>query len=210
VSSKLTVSSRRWLARQARDPYVARSRHAGYRSRAAYKLAEIDDRFKLLRPGRRVLDLGAAPGGWAQVAAERTQSTSERPRVFAVDLQEMENVTGVRLAQLDLQADDAIDRLLALTSGPVDIVLSDMAPAMSGHREIDQLRSVGLAEAALEVAGAMLKPGGDFVVKLRQGVGEVDFVGELKKRFMQVRRVKPPASRSESAEFFAVATGFKG
>ena len=210
MPSKLTKSSRHWLERQARDPYVARARGEGYRGRAAYKLIELDDRFKLLRAGLRVLDLGAAPGGWTQVAVARTQSTATRPSVFAVDILPMDAIAGAVVETLDIQAASAIDRLTAMCGGKVDLVLSDMAPAMSGHREVDQLRSVALAEIALDIAGALLKRGGNFVAKLRQGAGEVEFVAALKSRFAAIKRAKPPSSRGESAEFFILATGFKG
>jgi 23S rRNA (uridine2552-2'-O)-methyltransferase len=205
--SKRSLSSTRWLARQARDPYVARARSGGYRSRAAFKLMEIDDRFKLLRQGARVLDLGAAPGGWTQVAVARTGSLGGDPRVLALDIAVMQAIAGARIEQVDLLAEDAAARIAEMI-GPMDVVLSDMAPAMSGHRETDHLRAMNLVETALSLAIAVLKPGGAFVAKVLQGGGERALIDAAKRHFAQVRRVKPPASRDESAEFYLVATGF--
>jgi 23S rRNA (uridine2552-2'-O)-methyltransferase len=201
------LSSTRWLSRQLNDPYVAEARRLGYRGRAAFKLIEIDDRFHLLKPGARVLDLGAAPGGWSQVAAARV--APPRGRVLAVDLAAMAPLAGVEILTLDLLAQDADRRIRAALGGPVDVVLSDMAPAASGHRETDHLRSMALAEAALALAVDVLKPGGALLVKVLQGGGEAALIEAARRRFATVRRVKPKASRSESVEFYLLATGFR-
>jgi 23S rRNA (uridine2552-2'-O)-methyltransferase len=203
------AASTRWLERQHSDPYVAEAKRRGYRSRAAFKLSEIDERFHLLEPGSIVVDLGAAPGGWTQVAAERVHRGGRAGRVIAVDLLEMQPVAGADLVHGDFLADDMPRRLRALARGPVDVVLSDMAPATSGHRETDHLRSVALAEAALDFARAVLRPGGAFVCKLFQGGGEREFFASVAASFAAVRRFKPKASRAESAELFIVATGFR-
>jgi 23S rRNA (uridine2552-2'-O)-methyltransferase len=206
-----TASSRRWLERQLSDPYVAAARRAGYRSRAAYKLEEIDDRFHLLKPGGRVVDLGAAPGGWAQVAARRVKSAEGRGQVVAIDLLPMEPVTGVEAIQLDFMDAAAPGRLKAmLRDGRADVVLSDMAAQGTGHARTDHLRIVGLAEAAAEFACEVLEPGGAFVCKVFHGGSERSLLQRLKRAFATVKHVKPPASRAESAEMYVVATGFRG
>jgi len=209
-----TQSSRAWLERQLNDPYVAAARREGYRSRAAYKLAEIDARFHILKPGRRVVDLGAAPGGWAQVAAEAVRSAdggAPGGQVVAIDLLPVEPIPGVALVQLDFMDPAAPDRLKALLrGGRADVVLSDMAAQGTGHTRTDHLRIVGLAEAAAEFACEVLEPGGAFVCKVFQGGSERALLEQLKRAFAAVKHVKPPASRAESAEMYVVATGFRG
>ncbi len=200
-----SVSSRRWLERQLNDPYVAEAKSLGYRSRAAFKLAEIDDRVRLLRPGLRVVDLGAAPGGWAQIAAERVKPGKGAARVIGIDLLEIVAIPGVELLVGDFLDDAVLARLLATVGGEVDVVLSDMAAAASGQPDIDHLRILNLAEAALEFARQTLVPGGSFVTKMLQGHGERDYMSALRETFTTVTRVKPPASRTGSAEFFLVA-----
>jgi 23S rRNA (uridine2552-2'-O)-methyltransferase len=206
-----TASSRRWLERQLNDPYVAAARREGYRSRAAYKLEEINARFHLLKPGRRVVDLGAAPGGWSQVAARRVKSAEGRGQVVAIDLLPMEPITGVEIVQLDFMDPAAPDRLKAmLRDGRADVILSDMAAQGTGHARTDHLRIVGLAEAAAEFACEVLEEGGAFVSKVFQGGSERLLLERLKRAFAMVKHVKPPASRAESAEMYVVATGFRG
>ncbi|HEY7552931.1 MAG TPA: RlmE family RNA methyltransferase [Hyphomicrobiaceae bacterium] len=204
-------SSRHWLERQLNDPYVAAARRDGYRSRAAYKLAELDARFRILKPGRRVVDLGAAPGGWAQVAAAAVRSTDGQGQVVAIDLLAMEAVAGVESIELDFMDPAAPGRLKAmLRDSRADVVLSDMAAQGTGHARTDHLRIVGLAEAAAEFACEVLEPGGAFVCKVFQGGSERALLDRLKRAFAAVRHVKPPASRAESAEMYVVATGFRG
>ena len=199
-------SSTRWLQRQLNDPYVAAAAKQGYRSRAAWKLVEIDDRFGLLGRGAWVLDLGAAPGGWTQVAVER----APRGRVVALDRAEMEPVAGAEVRTVDLDDGAAADALVAELAGLIDLVLSDMAISATGHRGTDQVRNRRLAELAFDVARRVLKPGGGFAVKAFHGGGDADFVAELKRGFREVRSVKPSASRPESAELYLVARGFRG
>ncbi len=204
-----SASSRRWLTRQLNDPYVAKARASGYRSRAAFKLLEIDRDLKLLRPVQAVVDLVAAPGGWAQGAAYRVRSRAGGGRVIAIDLQPVMAIAGVQILTGDFLADAVHEELAALAGERVDVVLSDMAPAASGQPDIDHLRILNLAEAALECSRACLTPGGCFVTKMLPGSGERDFIATLRRHFAQVVRVKPPSSRSDSAEFFLVARGFK-
>jgi 23S rRNA (uridine2552-2'-O)-methyltransferase len=204
-------SSRQWLERQLNDPYVSAARREGYRSRAAYKLAEIDARFHVLAPGRRVVDLGAAPGGWAQVAAQAVRSAEGRGQVVAIDLLPVEPIPGVEFIQLDFMDPAAPDRLKAmLRDGRADVVLSDMAPQGTGHARTDHLRIVGLAEAAAQFACEVLERGGAFVCKVFQGGSERALLELLKRAFASVRHVKPPASRAESAEMYVVALDFRG
>jgi 23S rRNA (uridine2552-2'-O)-methyltransferase len=204
-------SSRHWLERQLNDPYVAAARREGYRSRAAYKLAEIDARFHILRPGRRVVDLGAAPGGWAQVAAAAVRSADGQGQVVAIDLLPVDPIPGVASLELDFMDPAAPGRLKAmLRDGRADVVLSDMAAQGTGHARTDHLRIVGLAEAAAEFACEVLEPGGAFVCKVFQGGSERALLDRLKRAFTAVKHVKPPASRAESAEMYVVATGFRG
>ena len=205
-----TLSSRRWLERQLNDPFVAEAKRLGYRSRAAFKLVGIDERARLLKPGMTVLDLGSAPGGWLQVAVERVGARDGKGRVVGIDLQAIDAVPGATILQGDVFAEDAQARLVAALGGPADLVLSDMAPPASGQPDIDHLRIVALAEAALDLAGRVLKPGGAFVIKLLPGSDERAYLDALRRRFASVRRLKPPASRADSAEFFLVGTGFRG
>lgn len=201
------LASQRWLTRQLNDPYVHEARKQGYRSRAAFKLVQLDQRFRLLKPGLRVLDLGAAPGGWAQVAAHRVGSAGA---VVAVDILAMAPIPGVTILELDFLGPEAEETVLAALGGPVDLVLSDMAPPATGHKHTDHLRIMALCEAAADFATRVLAPGGAFVCKVWQGGTESSLLGGLKRRFAQVRHAKPEASRKESAETYLVATGFKG
>jgi 23S rRNA (uridine2552-2'-O)-methyltransferase len=199
--------SQRWLERQLNDPYVQEARARGFRSRAAFKLEELDARFRLLKPGGRVVDLGAAPGGWTQVAVAKV---GERGRVVALDLLPMDPVPGATLLQGDFQ-DEAAERAVeAALGGQADLVLSDMAPNTTGHGATDHLRIMALAELALDFALRVLAPGGAFVAKVFQGGSEKAFLETLKARFAGVRHAKPPASRKDSAELYVVATGFRG
>ena len=205
------LSSTRWLERQLNDPFVAEARRLGYRSRAAFKLIDLDDRFHFLKAGAAVLDLGAAPGSWSQVAAVRVRAG--RPgggRVVAADVSEMEALPGVEVLCLDVLAPGAPARLSDALGGVAEVVLSDMAAPATGHRQTDHLRIVALAEAAFELALAVLGPGGDFVAKVYQGGAERALLEGLRKRFEKVRHVKPEASRAESAEVYVVATGLRG
>ena len=200
-----STSSQRWLARQLNDPYVAEAKRQGRRSRAAFKLSDLADRFKLLKKGARVLDLGAAPGGWTQVAVERVGEG----RVLAVDVLEMAPVAGAEILTLDFLDSAAPDRIRAALGGPVDVVLSDMAAPTTGHAATDHIRTVALAEAALAFALEVLAPGGAFVCKVFQGGAEKQTLAMLKQRFAQVRHAKPPSSRKESPETYLVAQGFR-
>jgi len=200
-----TPSSQAWLERQVNDPFAARARAHGYRSRAAYKLTEIDDRFHLLKPGMRVVDLGLAPGGWTQVAIERGVTT-----IAGVDLLPVDPLPPAHILEMDFNDPACGPRLIELLGGPPDVVLSDMAPNTVGHRRTDHLRIVGLIEAAADFAVAVLKPGGAFVAKAFQGGETAELIGGLKQRFAEVRNVKPKASRADSSEVYLVATGFKG
>jgi 23S rRNA (uridine2552-2'-O)-methyltransferase len=202
-----SAQSQRWLERQLNDPYVQAAKAAGWRSRAAFKLTELDAKFRLLKPGGRVVDLGAAPGGWTQVAAK---AVGDRGRVVALDLLPMDPVPGATILEGDFQ-DPAAERAVeAALGGRADLVLSDMAPNTTGHAATDHLRIMALAELALDFALRVLAPGGAFVAKVFQGGSEKAFLGTLKQRFAQVRHAKPPASRKDSAELYVVATGFKG
>ncbi|MFB3054495.1 MAG: RlmE family RNA methyltransferase [Alphaproteobacteria bacterium] len=205
------LSSIRWLTRQLRDPYVAAARRRGYRSRAAFKLVELDDRFRFLKPGGLVVDLGAAPGGWSQVAAERVKAGSPGGgAVVAVDCEEMDAIAGVGLVNLDFLSDDAPARIGAALDGPADVVLSDMAAPATGHAATDHLRVMALLDAAYAFAREVLKPGGVFVGKVLRGGTEKDLLDSLKRDFRTVRHVKPPASRKDSAEIFVIAMGYRG
>ncbi len=201
------LSSKFWLERQLNDPYVAEAKRLGYRSRAAFKLAEIDDKYRFLKPGGRVVDLGAAPGGWVQVALERIGG---KGRVVGIDLQEIEPIAGADLLVGDFLDEDAPARLKALLNGPADVVLSDMAAASTGHPQTDHLRIIALAEAALDFALEILAPGGAFVAKVLQGGSERTLLETMRRNFAKVAHVKPPASRKDSAELYVVATGFRG
>jgi len=202
-----TPSSRAWLGRQISDPYVARAQREGFRSRAAYKLAEIDDKYRLLRPGARVADLGAAPGGWSEVAARRV---APKGRVVAIDILDMKPIPGVAFVKLDFLDARAPGELKAMLGGKADIVLSDMAANATGHRQTDHLRIMALAEAAARFAREVLEEGGNFLCKVLQGGTEAALLGELKRDFKSVKHVKPPASRSDSAELYLLARGFRG
>jgi 23S rRNA (uridine2552-2'-O)-methyltransferase len=208
--SGLKESSRRWLERHMNDPYVQRSKAEGFRSRAAYKLIEIDDRHKLLKPGQRVIDLGAAPGGWCQVAATRTRSTDERPLVVGIDYLEMDPIPAVVLLKMDFLEDEAPARLVEALGGDPDVVLSDMAAPTTGHRRTDHLRTMHLCEVAADFAISVLKPGGHFLAKTFQGGTEAELLTRLKQHFRSVSHVKPPASRDESVELYLLARDFKG
>jgi 23S rRNA (uridine2552-2'-O)-methyltransferase len=209
-SKQRTVSSRQWLTRQLNDPYVRRAKSEGYRSRAAYKLVEIDDKAKFLKRGARVVDLGAAPGGWSQVAAERVGTKGGKGKVVAIDLLDIEAIPGVTFMQLDFLDEDAPEKLKEMLGGPADIVLSDMAGNTTGHRQTDHLKIVALVETAAEFAREILSPGGTFLAKVIQGGTEHTLLAELKKNFASVKHVKPPASRSDSAELYVLAQGFRG
>lgn len=206
----LKNSSRRWLERHLNDPYVHRSKADGYRSRAAYKLIEIDDRYKLLKPGQRVLDLGAAPGGWLQVAAARVKSPEDAPTVVGIDYLEMDSVPGATILMKDFLDDDAPEQLMEALDGAPDLVLSDMAAPTTGHRRTDHIRTMHLCEVAAEFAISVLKPGGHFLAKTFQGGTENSLLDLLKRNFRTVHHVKPPASREESVELYILAKGFKG
>ncbi|KAB0676435.1 RlmE family RNA methyltransferase [Aureimonas leprariae] len=208
---KLKASSRAWLERQLNDPYVRRAKADGYRSRAAYKLIEIDDRYELLKAGMRIVDLGAAPGGWTQVAVERCGDASGREiRVVGIDYLEMDPVPGATILQLDLLDDAAPTRLIQELGGAPDIVLSDMAAPTTGHRRTDHLRTMHLCEVAADFAVSVLKPGGHFLAKTFQGGTENELLANLKRHFTSVHHVKPPASREDSVELYLLAKSFKG
>jgi 23S rRNA (uridine2552-2'-O)-methyltransferase len=201
------LSSRAWLERQLSDPYVARAKRDGLRSRAAYKLTEIDDKYKVFKSGSRVVDLGAAPGGWSEIAAKRIGA---KGRIIALDILDMTPITGVEFLHLDFLDNAAPDRLKELLGGPADVVLSDMAANTTGHRQTDHLRIMALAEAAAQFAREVLAPGGVFLCKVLQGGTEANLLGELKRDFESVKHVKPPASRTDSAELYLLARGFRG
>jgi 23S rRNA (uridine2552-2'-O)-methyltransferase len=205
-----SLSSKRWLERQLNDPYVARARREGLRARAAYKLIEIDDKHRLLKSGARVVDLGAAPGGWSQVAAKRVGLAQGRGRVVAIDLLEMAPIAGVDFVRRDFLDARAPDEIKALLGGPADVVVSDMAANATGHRKTDHLRIVALAEAAAEFAREVLAPDGAFLCKVLQGGTEGTLLAALKRDFAAVKHVKPAASRADSAELYLLATGFRG
>lgn len=211
TARKRSVSSARWLDRQLNDPYVKAAKAEGMRSRAAYKLTEIDDKYRLLKPGMRVVDLGAAPGGWSQIAAERVRSLSWEGQVIGIDYLDVEPLPGVTLLKLDFMDEGAETELKSLLrDGGADLVFSDMAAPTVGHSRTDHLRIMALAEAAALFAVDVLAPGGAFLCKVFQGGTERDLLELLKKNFAVVRHVKPPASRSDSAELYVLATGFKG
>jgi 23S rRNA (uridine2552-2'-O)-methyltransferase len=204
-----TVSSKRWLERQLNDPYVARAKRDGLRSRAAFKLMEIDDKHHFLKPGARVIDLGAAPGGWSQVAAKRVGAPDRRGHVLAIDVLDMDAVPGVDFVKLDFLDARAPAALKDALGAGADVVLSDMAANATGHRQTDHIRIMALVEAAAAFAREVLKPGGTFVAKVLQGGTEAALLAELKRDFAGVRHVKPAASRADSAELYLVATGFR-
>jgi 23S rRNA (uridine2552-2'-O)-methyltransferase len=205
-----SASSRRWLERQLNDPYVARAKREGLRSRAAFKLSEIDDKAGFLKPGRIVVDLGAAPGGWSQVAARRVGATEGRGRVVGIDILEIEPVPGASFLHLDFLDSVAPERLRAMIGGPADVVLSDMAANATGHKRTDHLRTMALVEAGAEFAREVLAPGGTFLAKVLQGGTENTLLAALKRDYASVRHVKPAASRADSSELYLLATGFRG
>ena len=204
-----SVSSKRWLQRQLNDPYVARARREGYRSRAAFKLIEIDDKANFLRKGARVVDLGAAPGGWSQVAARRV-GAPEQGRVVAIDILPMDVLPGVEFAQLDFLDASVPARLRAMLGGPADVVMTDMAANATGHARTDHLKIMALVEAAADFARDVLAPGGTFVAKVLQGGTEASLLATLKRDYKSVKHVKPPSSRPDSAELYLLASGFRG
>lgn len=210
TAGRRTAASTRWLERQFNDPYVAEARRRGYRSRAAFKLLQLDEKFRLLGPGRRVVDLGAAPGGWTQVAVERVRPDATGGRVVGLDILEMEPVPGAVLLRADFLDDQAPALLHAALAGPADVVLSDMAAPATGHAQTDHLRVMALAEAVYDFAAQVLAPGGAFVAKVFQGGTERTLLDRLKRDFATVRHAKPPACRADSAETYVVATGFRG
>jgi 23S rRNA (uridine2552-2'-O)-methyltransferase len=209
-TARRSPSSKQWLERQLNDPYVGEAQRRGYRSRAAFKLAQLDDRFRLLRPGLRVVDLGCAPGGWTQIAVERVKPRPGRGVVIGIDILAMDPVPEATIAQMDFLDPTAPGRLEKLLAGPADLVLSDMAAPTTGHGPTDHLRIIALAEVALAFAGDVLVPGGAFVAKVFQGGASGELLALLKRDFTSVRHAKPPASRTESAETYVVATGFRG
>ena len=208
-------SSTRWLERQLNDPYVRRAKDEGFRGRAAFKILELDDKYRFLVPGARVVDLGCAPGGWCQVAVRRVNALGERSgkdvgRVLGIDLQEVEPVPGAEIHQLDFLDEGADDKVKDWLDGKADVVMSDMAASSSGHKQTDHLRIMALCEAAAEFAFDVLEEGGTFVAKVLAGGAESGLQAQLKQRFDKVANVKPPASRADSSEKFVVAKGFRG
>jgi 23S rRNA (uridine2552-2'-O)-methyltransferase len=210
TARKRSLASTLWLERQLNDPYVAQARREGFRSRAAYKLIEIDGKYKLFKPGQKIVDLGAAPGGWSQVAATRTMAREGRGRVIAIDLLKMGPIEGVEFRQMDFHDPEAPRQLREWLGGLADGALSDMAANATGHRKTDQLRIVGLVELAADFASEVLAPGGFFLAKVLQGGAEGELLARLKREFTTVRHVKPKASRADSAELYLLATGFRG
>ena len=208
-SRRHKLSSQQWLERQKRDPFVSRAKAEGYRSRAAYKLTELDDRFHLLKPGRTVVDLGAAPGSWSEVAAKRVGATEGAGVVLAVDVAGLDAIHGVRALVLDVEDEDAPAALHAALPGGADAVLSDLAAPSTGHRATDALRAERLAASAFAIAAEVLHPGGDFVAKVMRTGTEANLLDALRRSFTSVRHVKPAASRSDSAEIYVVCKGFR-
>jgi 23S rRNA (uridine2552-2'-O)-methyltransferase len=208
TSKRRKQSSNLWLERQLNDPYVARAKREGFRSRAAFKLMEIDDKARVLKKGARVIDLGAAPGGWSQVAAKRV-GAPQQGRVVAIDVLAMDSLPGVEFMQLDFLAADAPDKLKAMLGGPADVMLSDMAANATGHAKTDHLKIMALVEAAADFAREVLSPGGTFLAKVLQGGTEGALLAGLKRDFSSVKHVKPSASRADSAELYLLATGFR-
>lgn len=209
-----TVAQVRWLERQLNDPYVKRAKSEGYRGRAAFKIIELDDKYRFLVPGARVVDLGCAPGGWCQVAVKRTNALGEKKgksigRVIGVDLQEVEPIAGADIHQLDFLEENADEKVKQWLNGPADVVMSDMAAASSGHKQTDHLRIIALCEAAAYFSFDVLEEGGTFVAKVLAGGAEGDLQKILKQRFSKVSHLKPPASRADSSEKFVVATGYR-
>jgi 23S rRNA (uridine2552-2'-O)-methyltransferase len=209
TANKRTASSTRWLHRQLNDPYVAEAKKQGFRSRAAFKLLQLDERFHFLKPGARVVDLGAAPGGWTQVAGEKVLK-SGRGKVIGIDILEMDPVPGAEILHLDFMSDEAPEKLKALLDGEADVVLSDMAASATGHQQTDHLKIMALAETAYAFAREVMATGGTFIAKVLQGGATGDLLKELKRDFEEVRHVKPAASRKDSAEIYVVALSFRG
>lgn len=210
TSKRRKPSSNAWLKRQLNDPYVIRAKEEGYRSRAAYKLKELNAAVKFLKKKCRVVDLGATPGGWTQVVLEEVDHFHPATQVVGLDINPMEPLPGSLFLHMDFTLPEAVDVLLEKLTGPVDVVLSDMAPPASGHPQTDHLRIIGLVEMALDFALQVLAPGGTFVAKVWQGGSDKELLTLLKKNFTKVRHIKPPASRKDSAETYVVAEGFKG
>jgi 23S rRNA (uridine2552-2'-O)-methyltransferase len=210
TARKRSLSSTLWLERQLNDPFVAQARREGFRSRAAYKLLEIAEKYKLFKPGQAIVDLGAAPGGWAQVAAAKTGAGRGRGRVIAIDLIEIDPIEGVEFKAMDFHDPDAPAQLREWLAGRADGVISDMAANATGHRKTDHLRIVGLVELAADFACEVLAPGGFFIAKVLQGGSEGELLAKLKREFASVRHLKPKASRADSAELYVLATGFRG
>ncbi len=207
---KRKLSSKLWLERQLNDPYVMQAKRDGFRSRAAYKLREIDDKQRFLKSGQVVVDLGAAPGGWSQIAAKRVGAVEGRGKVVAIDLLEMPELPGVTFAQMDFLDEKAPEKLRAMIGGGADVVMSDMAANTTGHRKTDQLRIIGLVESAAAFACEILNPGGTFLAKVFQSGAEADLLAQLKRDFATVKHVKPAASRQDSSERYVLALGFRG
>ena len=207
---RLKLSSKLWLERQLNDPYVAQAKRDGLRSRAAYKLIEMDDKHHFLKRGATVVDLGAAPGGWSQIAAKRVGAAEGKGRVIAIDLLAMPEIPGVTFTQLDFLAMDAPEKLLAMLGGRADVVMSDMAANTTGHRKTDQLRILGLVEGAAAFATEVLQPGGTFVAKVFQSGADAELMSQLKRDFVSVKHVKPASSRKDSSERYVLAIGFRG
>jgi 23S rRNA (uridine2552-2'-O)-methyltransferase len=207
TANKRSLSSQKWLERQLNDPYVARAKREGYRSRAAYKLLEIDEKYRILKPGQKIVDLGAAPGGWSQIAAK---VVGPKGKVVGIDLLPIDPMPGVEFIQLDFLDESAPGKLIEMLGGPADVVMSDMAANTTGHKKTDHLRIIGLAEAAIYFAREILAPGGAFIAKVFQGGTENQLLADLKRDFAVVRHVKPAASRADSAELYVMATGFRG
>src|SRR5258705_4957922 len=210
TGGRLKLSSKLWLERQVTDPYVAKAKRDGLRSRAAYKLIEIDDKYHFLKRGITVVDLGAAPGGWSQIAAKRVGAADGKGKVIAIDLLEMPEIAGVSFAQFDFLGQDAPEKLLAMMSGRADVVMSDMAANTTRHRKTDQLRILGLVESAAAFACEVLNPGGAFLAKVFQSGADAELLAQLKRDFASVRHVKPAASRQDSSERYVLAMGFRG
>ncbi|MDR3450824.1 MAG: RlmE family RNA methyltransferase [Alphaproteobacteria bacterium] len=207
ASTKRSESSRQWLQRHLNDPYVAASKEDGYRARSAYKLLQLDEKFNLLKPGMRVVDLGAAPGGWTQVVARAMKN--KKSKLVALDILPIDPIEGVAILQMDFLTDDAPDKLKKVLGGPADLVLSDLAPSTSGHSGTDHIRIMALAELAAHFAIDVLVPGGAFVCKFFQGGAEKEILDLLRKHFAKIKHAKPPASRAESSETYLVAQGFR-
>jgi 23S rRNA (uridine2552-2'-O)-methyltransferase len=211
TAAKRSNSSARWLERQLNDPYVAEAQKRGYRSRAAFKILQLDEKFHLFAPGRRIVDLGAAPGGWTQMAVDAVRSQQAGGgQVVGLDILPMDPIPGATIMQADFLEEGAAEQLKEALGGPADVVLSDMAAPTTGHTQTDHLRIMALAEAAYDFAEEVLKPGGAFVAKLFQGGAERSLLDRLKRDFTTVRHAKPPASRADSSETYVVATGFRG